>query len=231
MEKKKFSLAGIPAILWNEGQDKLIIAVHGYMSNKEDTIIAILAEEAAKKGWSVLSFDLPDHGERPVNPQAWTIEGVLRDLNTVWDYAKGIASEFGLFCCSQGAYFSLLEYADKPISKALFLSPVTDMMHIMKKMMAEAQCDEEKLEREKIVFHPFAYMYWEYYCYVRNHPIQKWPIPTAILHGSRDATCPMETMTEFQNQFSVHMTIVDAEHFFHTPRELVSYMHWLRKQL
>lgn len=29
------------------------------MSNKEDTIIQILAEEAKQKGYQVLSFDLP----------------------------------------------------------------------------------------------------------------------------------------------------------------------------
>lgn len=33
------------------------------MLNKEDTVIQILAEEALQKGYQVLSFDLPKHGE------------------------------------------------------------------------------------------------------------------------------------------------------------------------
>lgn len=43
---------------------KIFIAVHGNMSNKEDAVIQILAEEADRKGYQVLSFDLPEHGER-----------------------------------------------------------------------------------------------------------------------------------------------------------------------
>lgn len=34
------------------------------MSNKEDEVIKILAENVISKGYQVLSFDLPEHGER-----------------------------------------------------------------------------------------------------------------------------------------------------------------------
>ena len=34
------------------------------MSNKEDAVIQILAEEADRKGYQVLSFDLPERGEK-----------------------------------------------------------------------------------------------------------------------------------------------------------------------
>ncbi len=34
------------------------------MSNKEDTVIQKLAEEANQKGYQVLSFDLPEHGRK-----------------------------------------------------------------------------------------------------------------------------------------------------------------------
>lgn len=46
-----------------EIRGKIFIAVHGNMSNKEDAVIQILAEEADRKGYQVLSFDLPEHGE------------------------------------------------------------------------------------------------------------------------------------------------------------------------
>ncbi len=52
----------IPAILWGEHTGNLYIAVHGNMSNKADEPIVIFAEEAVKKGYQVLSFDLPEHG-------------------------------------------------------------------------------------------------------------------------------------------------------------------------
>ena len=49
---------------YGEVRVKNFIAVHGNMSNKEDAVIQILAEEANQKGYQVLSFDLPEHGER-----------------------------------------------------------------------------------------------------------------------------------------------------------------------
>lgn len=54
----------IPAILWGKNTGNLFLAVHGNMSNKEDDVIVVFAEEAIKKGYQVLSFDLPEHGER-----------------------------------------------------------------------------------------------------------------------------------------------------------------------
>lgn len=64
MKIERTKINNIPAIIWGEKSSKVIIAVHGNMSNKEDEVIKILAEEATSKGYQVLSFDLPEHGER-----------------------------------------------------------------------------------------------------------------------------------------------------------------------
>ncbi|OON43356.1 alpha/beta hydrolase, partial [Bacillus anthracis] len=64
MLKDNFNISNIPAVLWGDRSEKVFIAVHGNMSNKEDTVIQKLAEEANQKGYQVLSFDLPEHGER-----------------------------------------------------------------------------------------------------------------------------------------------------------------------
>ena len=39
----------IPSIIWGEKSNKVFIAVHGNMSNKEDEVIKILAEKLQKK--------------------------------------------------------------------------------------------------------------------------------------------------------------------------------------
>jgi predicted alpha/beta-hydrolase family hydrolase len=57
-------ISNIPATLWGEKSNKLFIAVHGNLSHKEDTVIELLADEATRKGYQVLSFDLPEHGDR-----------------------------------------------------------------------------------------------------------------------------------------------------------------------
>ena len=59
---KKFFIDNIPAVLWGEKSSKLIIAVHGNLSNKLDVPISLLAEVAVPRGYQVLSFDLPQHG-------------------------------------------------------------------------------------------------------------------------------------------------------------------------
>ena len=64
MEIERIQINGIPTLLWGEKSDKVYIAIHGNMSNKEDTVIKILADVVTRKGYQVLSFDLPEHGER-----------------------------------------------------------------------------------------------------------------------------------------------------------------------
>lgn len=64
MKQQFIKINNIPAILWGERSDKLYIAVHGYLSNKTDTVISILAEEATARGYQVLSFDFPEYGDR-----------------------------------------------------------------------------------------------------------------------------------------------------------------------
>ena len=56
--------AGIPAVVWGEASDRVIIAVHGNLSNKADAPIRHLAVHALPRGYQVLSFDLSesDHG-------------------------------------------------------------------------------------------------------------------------------------------------------------------------
>ena len=64
MELNKIWIDGIPAILWGTPSDKMILAAHGSHSSKIDDCMWILAEKAIKRGYQVLSFDFPQHGER-----------------------------------------------------------------------------------------------------------------------------------------------------------------------
>ncbi|MGV2685868.1 alpha/beta hydrolase, partial [Clostridium perfringens] len=87
MFKNKFNISNIPAVLWGEKSEKLFIAVHGNMSNKEDVVIQILAEEARQKGYQVLSFDLPEHGERKSDSTPCKVQFCVSDLSIIMNYA------------------------------------------------------------------------------------------------------------------------------------------------
>ncbi len=125
----------IPAILWGEHTVNLYIAVHGNMSNKADEPIAIFAEEAVKKGYQVLSFDLPEHGERSKDTYPCKPDACVSDLTAVYQYARSISDNISFFGCSMGVYFGLLAYSGMPIEKSLFLSPLVDMERIIDGLM------------------------------------------------------------------------------------------------
>lgn len=230
MMKSQIQIDTIPAILWGEPGDRLFIAVHGDMSNKEDTPIAILVEEAARQGYQVLSFDLPEHGERK-DDAVCEPRQVVDELTKIMSYAHGIANDISLFACSIGAYFAMLAYADEDIKQSLFPSPVVDMKRIIEDMMAASGISAERLRREKQIVAPIKTLDWDYYEYVTAHPVS-WDKPTSILYGSEDNLCESEIVSEFAERSGAKLTIMQGgEHWFHTEEQLAFYREWLRNNL
>lgn len=232
MEIEKIQIDGIPALLWGEKSNKLYIAIHGNMSNKEDTVIRILADIATRKGYQVLSFDLPEHGERKAdisiqcNPQ-----NCIKELNQIMSYAKENYGEINLWACSMGAYFSLLTYNDTPIDQCIFLSPVVNMKIIIDNMMLWSNVSKEELKEKNEIKTDFGpTLYWDYYNYVEENPITKWDNDTFILYGSKDNMQNEELVKDFSQKFNCNLTIVeDGEHYFHTDEQLARYKKWLNE--
>ncbi len=233
MTKQKLTINGIPSILWGDKSEKLFIAIHGNMSNKADDVITILAEEAVTRGYRLLSFDLPKHGDRKNEPYECTVQNCSHDLTMIMNYAQEQSSNISIFACSMGAYFSLLAYSIFPIRQCLFLSPILDMERIIQNMMACFGVSEERLEAEKEISTPIGQsLYWDYYCYVKAHPIVIWDKPTAILYGSKDELSEFDVITGFSNRFNCKLTVLeDGEHFFHTEEQLKFYRLWLHEHI
>jgi len=224
----------IPAILWGNPGEKVIIAVHGDMSNKEDTVIELLAGTAISKGYSVLSFDLPEHGERKYDSYACNPPNCIADLEVVYSYAKSIGAEIYLFACSLGAYFSLLAFHNRSIQKSFFLSPVVNMEHIIQNMMAGFNISEEQLKSERRIPLPIGKIVdWDYYCYVRQHPVTfRWDFPTVILYGSKDIVSAREDVELFTEKYCAQLTVLeDAEHYFYSDDQLRSFEIWLDRNM
>ena len=81
METKRIKINNIPSIIWGEKSSKVFIAVHGNMSNKEDKVIEILANKVTNKGYQLISFDLPEHGERKIdNNYLCKVQNCVNDL-------------------------------------------------------------------------------------------------------------------------------------------------------
>ncbi|MBU4440403.1 MAG: alpha/beta hydrolase, partial [Acetobacterium sp.] len=138
-----------------------------------------------------------------------------------------------LFGCSMGAYFSLLTYKEEDLKQGIFLSPVVDMERIINNMMTWFSVSEEQLQTEREVATPIGQvLYWDYYCYVKEHSINSWNKPTAILYGSADDLCEFDTVSNFAQQFNCDLTVMEhGEHYFHTEEQLEFFRQWLEKRI
>lgn len=229
MEPQLFSIDAIPCALWGTDASRVIIAVHGAQSHKTDVPFQVLSKVAA--GCQVLSFDLPEHGDRQNMPTLCKPQACIQDLSTVFSYAEGHWRHIGLFAVSMGAYFSLLACGKHPIEHAWLLSPVVDMKILIQDMMTWSHVSLEQLERRQSIPTSMGQtLYWDYWCYVRDHPIDHWPIPTDILIGNRDTLCVPAVTAAFAERFSCRLQHVEcAEHWFHTPEDLHALAQWLRE--
>ena len=150
MKIEKIKINNIPSIIWGEKSNRVFIAIHGNMSNKEDDVIKILAEKVISNGYQVLSFDLPEHGERKYDTNyLCKVQNCVKDLKQIIEYAKKKYVGINLWACSMGAYFSLLAYKDENIRNSLFLSPVVNMKVIIDNMMLWNNTTEKELEEKQ----------------------------------------------------------------------------------
>ncbi len=233
MLKENILIDDIPAILWGNDSKEIIIAVHGNMSSKLDVPIVILAEEVVQLGYQVLSFDLPEHGDRKNNPTLCKVQNCVSDLKKVLEFAHSKSNSISLWANSMGAYFSLLAYKDEVLKQSMFLSPVLDMSRIIQNMMKWFDITEEQLCMEKEISTPIGQiLYWDYYQYVIKKPIVKWDPPTSILYGKKDELCEYDILSSFISKFNCSLSVSDAsEHYFHTEKDLTIYRKWLNKNI
>lgn len=232
MDLNKTKINGIPSILWGKPSDKIIIVAHGSHSSKIDDCIWVLAEEAIAKGYQVLSFDLPQHGERVYETDFIMPDECVRELQAIYSFVANQNKKISIFGCSMGAYFELLAFADMKIECAWFLSPVTDMLRITHNLMEYCHITEKEFQEKVMVENDIEPLYFPYYRYVQSHPINSWRHKTFILRGEKDTLCEYDYVKNFANKFGCELTEQkDGEHWFHTESELEFFRKWLRKRL
>lgn len=233
MKKQTIKINGIPSIIWGETSECCVLAVHGSMSHKEDRIFELLAATAGSKGWQVLSFDLPEHGERQGSDVLCKPQNCAAELKEIMAYAQTHWQQLQLFAVSLGAYFSLLAYPDEALKQVLFLSPVVHMQHLLADMMLAAGVDSDNLKQRQIIpLDNGQILYWDVYTYVNEHPILTWAHPTMILYAEHDLLVKKADILSFNQKFPGKLTIyAEGEHFFHTSEQLKKAADWLFETL
>mgnify|MGYP001209219543 CR=1 FL=1 len=231
MLKQAITIESIPAIIWGATSDKVYIFVHGKKSKKEEA--EGFAEIAERKGYQVVSFDLPEHGERKNEAYKCTVQNGVYDLRLIGHFVTGRWENISLFGSSLGVYFSLVAYQDLKFSKCLFLSPILDMERLIQNMMNWFNVSEDLLKENQELPIPMGEtLSWSYYAYVKGTPITKWNNPTAIFYGANDNLTERFTVDNFVKKFHCDLEILQSgEHYFHTKEQIDAVNKWLMKNV
>ena len=176
-----------------------------------------------------LNFDLSGHGERS-GEAPLDVFNDMRDLKTAAAWAFAHNQHVSLFACSIGAYLALQRCAALPFERALFQSPIVDMPYLVGRMMEWASVTPERLAAEREIDTPVDTLRWDCYQYIRAHPVEAWPIPTAILYGGRDSLQPRAVLDAFSRRFGCRLTVSpDSEHPFLADGDAPIVEAWMRE--
>lgn len=229
IKKEKIQIGNIPALLYGTDSEKLYIFVHGKQSYKEeaDNFAAI----AVESGYQVISFDLPQHGERKNEKYTCNIQNGIKDLNEIYSFVQNKYKNFSLYACSLGVYFSLLAYKNVKFDKCLFVSPVLDMKRLIQNMMKWANVSEEELKEKGEIPTSFGEtLSWNYYKFVCSNPIQKWDNNTFILYGENDNLTEKDVVDTFAKKYNCNLEVMkNGEHYFGTKEQSEYLNNWLKK--
>ena len=120
--------------------------------------------------------------------------------------------------------------ASEPLQNCMFVSPVVDMVQLIKRMMGWANVTEEQLKDEKIMSTSFGQtLSWDYWRYAVEHPIINWRVPTKILYGENDHMTDFDTIRHFTDKFYCDLTVMkDGGHWLHTEQELTVLKKWVK---
>ncbi len=129
---------------------------------------------------------------------------------------------------SIGAYYTLCNLGLEKIERAFLISPIVDMENVVSGMMKMANVTEDELREKSIIETDFGEtLSWQYYTYVKEHPI-KWNIPTDILYGENDNFTDIGTMRSFAEKINATLTVMKGgEHWFHTDEEMKFLDEWI----
>ena len=208
-----------------------MIITHGSQSHKEDRFIQCCADVLCEKGYQIISFDLPEHGERKNQLPIHTVKQAIEDMQVIMNYAKEQYNSITTIGCSLGAYYTLLAYQDEPITHCLLLSPVVDLIELTHEMLEnDNRSIHDVYYHNQIILSNGIIVRLEDYTYLLNHSIKKWNNPISILYGMKEDLIKFETIEKFVSQYNCKLVISEeSAHYFHTKEDMDKIILWLNQ--
>ncbi len=237
MKTETLRINGIPAVLYGETSDKIVLYLHGKYGRKEEA--RTLAPLLQETGWQILAVDLPEHGERAGYPNDRTSSGgrkkcfpwvVIPEWQAVVRWLRERYTRI-IFCAvSMSAWFLMRTFRFERLERCLFISPVVDMRLLIEDKMAKASITASDLGwKQSLPDADGEMIVWDFYAYAAYQPISCWDTPTEILYARNDALQPEEIMKKFADRFGCGITMIEGEHYI--PLDTPELQEWIRKKL
>ena len=174
---------------------KLVLVIHGYDSSKESENAANLMRTLPMKGFGVIAYDQPNHGNAQAAAEKLTIENCLDSLACVEGYLAGRfpGTEICYFGSSFGAYI-------------LGIYLTTRQHRGRKAFMRCAAVNFPQLEiddRAKALEPVDLFDLFE-----QSRPDD---VQFAFAHGECDSSVPVEAAKEFTERFGYPLTVFPGE--------------------
>ena len=224
------SIAGIPALVIGKASERAWLFVHGKLGCKEEALA--FGELVCPMGWQVVGVDLPEHGCRRDAPEKLLPWTAVPELQAVYHAMGQRWRQISLRATSIGAWLIMQALQEEKLDRALFVSPVVDMVNLIETMMTWAGVTEEELRQKGEIPTQFGEtLSWEYLCWAREHPA-RWNIPTEILYAGGDTLTARPVIADFAAKSGSGLTIMEnGEHWFHTGEQLQVLREWERRCL
>lgn len=224
---QELKIGTIPAVLYGKPAPNIWLFVHGQGGNKTEAAhLRRLPPQPAGRCWALTCRNMETaRGKLTLLPGRW-----CRSCKRCWPICSSTGRWFGCGPTASGPIFPCMLFAGATIEKALFVSPIVDMERLICDMMQWAKVTPEQLcEKGEITTEFGQTLSWRYLCWVRQHPLDGWQIPTAILYAGQDTMTSRDTVTTFAQKHHAELTVYEpGEHWFHTPAQLEAMQTWER---
>lgn len=221
MKTKTFTIAGVPAVLYGEKAERILIYLHGFLGHKEEA--ASLVPLFCPKGYQILALDLPEHGERKDNDKKECLPWVvIPEWNAMLTWVRERYEHISFCAVSISAWFLMRSFRDELFEKAYFISPIVDMRRVIEDRMARAGVTASDLGWKQFIPTDEGMLIWDYYAYAAYQPINRWDTPTEILYAKGDFLQTRETIDAFARRFGCKVTEIEGQHWIPLDTPVVS---------